>query len=231
MKRVIKFIIGVFLLAGLMMPVGGLALAEDLVLEQLKARNVELEAKNTQLSQQFHDVVNDRDAILNKYDSVVLENGDLKNRIDSLGTRKQNRQKMPDPAILREKVKTATLELLRAKTKNEKLELEVANMHYNLGVIFQEQNKPDQAIKEFELALKVNPDDSDAHYNLALIYDKAKNNREQAICHYKRYLEINPDAEDVLKIKERLTALDNEHKVWGDPNATGLGQKEKLGRL
>jgi len=51
----------------------------------------------------------------------------------------------------------------------------------------------------------VNPDDADAHYNLALIYDKGKNNRAEAIEQYKTYLKINPDATDALKVKERLT--------------------------
>ncbi len=230
MKKTIKLIIGVFLLACFTVPAGGLALAEDSTLDQLKARNAELEAKNTQLSMQYNDVVNDRDALLNRLKRNIEENMELKSAARESGKRALNRQKTPDPVVLREKVKNTTIELLQEKTKNDRLEREAANTHYNLGVILQEQNKADQAIKEFEMALKTNPDDGDAHYNLALIYDKAKNNRELAIRHYDKYLKINPEAEDALKVKERLTDLDNENKIWGDPKVKGLGQKEKLGR-
>ena len=36
---------------------------------------------------------------------------------------------------------------------------------------------------------------------------------------------------DALKVKERLTELETQQKIWGNPDATGIGEKQDLGRL
>jgi len=108
------------------------------------------------------------------------------------------------------------------------LEKETGDMHYNLAVIFQSQNKFDEAIREYEKVLETKPDDADANFNLALIYDSVKNDRDKAIQHYEEYLGINPNGETAAKIKERITQLGLENKIWGDPGAKNV--KEKKGR-
>ena len=66
--------------------------------------------------------------------------------------------------------------------------------------------------------------------NLGLIYDTVKNDREQALDHYNKYLYIDPDADDAPKVNERIRALGAEQKIWGEPGAKGIGDKESLGR-
>lgn len=109
----------------------------------------------------------------------------------------------------------------------KRLKKEVGDMHYNLGVIFQQQAKWPEAIREYEKVIEVKPDDSHTHYNLALIYDTVKNDRPRAIEHYQRYLDIASDSEDSARIKERITELGIENKVWGEPGAKNIREKKR----
>ncbi|MBI3602390.1 MAG: tetratricopeptide repeat protein [Candidatus Omnitrophica bacterium] len=84
---------------------------------------------------------------------------------------------------------------------------ELADTHYNLGVILQEQYKFDEAQKEYEKVLELRPDDADAHYNLALIFDTAKNDRNMALYHYEKYLEINPRAAEAQGVRQSIARL------------------------
>ena len=129
---------------------------------------------------------------------------------------------------LRNDLKEALSGFAGMKRASARLKREAADMHYNLGVILQGQNKYDEAIREYEKVLESRPDDAAANFNLALIYDAAKNKRDEAIEHYRKYLKIGPEAEDALKVKERLNELEAENKVWGEPGAKGI--RENKGR-
>lgn len=194
----------------------GLCLADTPALARLKAENLNLE---------------------NRLQKTLRENSGLKGRLISLQREKMGLSKAgpgqgsPAEVKLRKKLVDAEMELVATKNKDENLKQEVANMHYNLGVIFQGQGKYEAAIKEFKSDLTLNPGDADACYNLALIYDRVKNERARAIDHYKMYLRIRPFAADTLKVKERLTQLGAEQKIWGNPAAENINEKQGLGRL
>lgn len=131
---------------------------------------------------------------------------------------------------LRKKVKDSTQKLSDADKTIKRLKANDEDAHRNLGVTFQSACKYDEAIKEYEKVLKINPDNADVSYNMALIYDTIKNNRKKAGYYYDRYLALNPQAKDAARVKERVTEISLESRVWGDPNIKGIGQKEKLGR-
>jgi tetratricopeptide (TPR) repeat protein len=235
-KHVIPAKAGIYICLTMLLLLSGrnFCLADDPTVAQLKAENLELENKNAALTQAFNDISNDRQAVLENLRKTVDINAELTEQNNQLAltqSKNQSKQILPDACKLREKLEESVLELMKEKKTDGKLEQEVAKMHYNLGVILQGQNRYDEAIKEFEGDLSVNSNDADAHYNLALIYDKGKNNREEAIVHYNIYLKINPDAPDALEVKERLTDLEAQQKIWGNPDATGIDEKQDLGRL
>lgn len=165
----------------------------------------QLEKQNSSLQKEDKETKAIIDIMQEKEKSLLKEKSELKRALnDTVG-----------------KLADANKQLNRLKNEN-------ADMHYNLGVIFQGQAKWNEAIREYEKVLETRPDDGDAHYNLALIYDSVKNDRFKAIQNYEEYLGINPDGENAARVKERITQLGLENKVWGEPGAKNI--KEKKGR-
>ncbi len=115
----------------------------------------------------------------------------------------------------------ASLKMELAKIEDEKAELvrsmsslresqlvkETAKMHFNLANHFLQDKQYDLAINEYNRALTLCPDDAEAHYNLALIYDIGKQDAVSAMEHYRKCLELDPKFKMRKSVQERLVAL------------------------
>lgn len=88
------------------------------------------------------------------------------------------------------------------------LERQIALLYYNLGVSYVKENNYEMAVDAYERTLLLNPNDADAHYNLAIIYDEYKKNPKRAVEHYKKYLQLNPDTPDIDEVKEWIERLE-----------------------
>lgn len=84
---------------------------------------------------------------------------------------------------------------------------ETAGMHYNLGNHFVETKRYDMAIREYLRTIELLPNDADAHYNLALVYDIYMNDYQAAINHYSRFIELKPGSENKNSIMSRINDL------------------------
>jgi tetratricopeptide (TPR) repeat protein len=89
----------------------------------------------------------------------------------------------------------------------DRLVKELVDTHYNLGVIYQQQQKFDEAEMEYRKVLEVKPDDADALYNLAIIYDSHKNDSDQALLYYQKYLDSNPSPLDKTLVEDMMKRL------------------------
>lgn len=92
-----------------------------------------------------------------------------------------------------------------------------AEAHYELGVMYHERvfESLDQAIGEYEKAVKLKPDYAEAHFNLALSYHtKAKLGTDdkvlyrKALAEYKLYLKYSPKGELAEKAKQNIRAVE-----------------------
>jgi len=66
-----------------------------------------------------------------------------------------------------------------------------ASPHYHLATVLASLNQTDEAIEEYEIALRLNPNDPDTHYNLANILART-GHIDDAIDHYQAALTWNP---------------------------------------
>ncbi len=92
-----------------------------------------------------------------------------------------------------------------------------AEAHYELGVMYHEKvfESLDQAIAEYEKAVKLRPDYADAHFHLALaLHTKAKLGTDdqalykKAVAEYKLYLKYSPQGELAAKAKLNIRAAE-----------------------
>ena len=78
-----------------------------------------------------------------------------------------------------------------------------------LGRLYLEQNLPNKALKEFEKALKLEPDDPEPYYEIGRIYEAKSEFNEKYLCkaifYYERYLYLGGEKEE--EVKELLKSL------------------------
>ncbi|HON19529.1 MAG TPA: tetratricopeptide repeat protein, partial [Salinivirgaceae bacterium] len=75
---------------------------------------------------------------------------------------------------------------------------------FNIGYIYQEQEKYSESIQYFSKATKYHPYEARVFYRLALSYEKL-NQRDSAIVNYRRTLDVDPDFEEAFNAIDRLT--------------------------
>ena len=85
--------------------------------------------------------------------------------------------------------------------------------HYNRAYELDSNERYDEAVIEYGEVLKISPNDADAHYNLAIIYDDHLNEKRKAIQHYEEYLKLEPVAEDASQVVSWIIRANKALKV------------------
>lgn len=79
---------------------------------------------------------------------------------------------------------------------------------YNMAFLYAKVGMFDEAIKSFKRSLELSGEDAEIHYNLAIMYDQVKKDKDQALTHYTEYLRLSPDAKDMYEIRARIESLE-----------------------
>jgi TolA-binding protein len=164
--------------------------------------------------------------------SYVALNSQLQDEKDQLQKRVQEAQKNIDTKesdLQKAKTKMEELEKAIAQEKTQgqgklvedkkELENKIALLedsltkerglyHYNLGVSYAQSKLYDDAVDAYEKSLTFNPNNPDAHYNLAVLYENMKDDPGSAVMHYKKYLELKPDADDKEEVEAVIKKLE-----------------------
>jgi len=76
---------------------------------------------------------------------------------------------------------------------------------FQLGLVYRADNQLDKAQQEFERAVYLDPNYSNARYFLGLIYD-GKGTKDKAIEQFVQIEKLNPDSQEIKNILENLRA-------------------------
>ena len=66
--------------------------------------------------------------------------------------------------------------------------------------------------KEYLECLKIDPEDADVHYNLAILYDDRLNDNKKAQKHYYKYLSFRPIGESGERVRDWILRTELERR-------------------
>ncbi|MDZ4242732.1 MAG: tetratricopeptide repeat protein, partial [Candidatus Omnitrophota bacterium] len=91
-----------------------------------------------------------------------------------------------------------------------------AKVHYNMGNMYVKQRNYRRAIGEYRRAVRLWPDDSAAHFNLAFVSGEYLNDYRTALDHFKKYLDLSPQAADSALVMEKIVEAELHLKAMID---------------
>ncbi len=92
--------------------------------------------------------------------------------------------------ILEKKIRQVPRKAAELARENKILVKRTALMHYNLGVFYTQNKEFERAVKEFEKAVELNPQDAASFFNLGYISAEHLQNRPKAVEHFRKYLKL-----------------------------------------
>ena len=113
---------------------------------------------------------------------------------------------MADREVKEREIKTVDL-LTRIDAfaeQDERLRMDAAKAHYNMGNIYFQKGEYEIAAREYYQAVTLMPNDPDVHYNLAFVSGQHLRDFQTALKHYKMYLYLNPNAKDARFVKRKI---------------------------
>lgn len=113
----------------------------------------------------------------------------------------------------REKALVRKDRLAREKREMDKERLII---HYNLAGVYYENGSYEQAEKEYLQCLKIDPDDPETHYNLAILYDDKLHENKKAIRHYKEFLKLRPMGDDAVQARAWIFRAEQEIRLGAE---------------
>ncbi len=160
---------------------------QAIALRDYKKQLDQLEAQYTKVNGQVPKLQGRLEELQSKYAGLLSENKRIKHQAN----------RMPEDVTV----------LAR---EHEGLLKEVADTHYNMGVMFAEGKDFQRAVREFQKVVELRPDDAESHYNLGVIYAEHLPDEGRATDHFRRYLQLNPDAHDSSWVKHYIAS----HQAW-----------------
>lgn len=125
-------------------------------------------------------------------------------RLDQL--QKEYTDEVSSNASLRRQTERLPTDVTRIAREHERLVQELADTHYNMGVSFSERTDYVRAAKEFEQVLDLRPQDTDALYNLGLIYAEHLPDRPKATKYFSRYLSLESSGRGASYAKQYIAS-------------------------
>ena len=196
----------------------------DALFRKLQTETGRLETEKAQLARDYENLQHDVVSYVSTNTKLQEENGGLKTSLEEAQARVE--EQTQELEKLQDKLEQLHKEMARAKTEQRKvvtkdfkdltakvaaledtLKHERALYQYNLGIVYAQAQRYDEAIEAYQQSLELDPKNADAHYNLGLLHERVKSQPDRAAWHYRRYLELKPQAEDRDEVQQRIDML------------------------
>jgi len=191
----------------------GRALADkidkDPEFQKMLSRTAEVKKENTRLANELKKTEQDRQKAYkqalsfdNKAKKAISDSRNLYKKIAKL--EKEKTEIIGHNKKLAKEANRAPQRFRNMAQENKMLIRETSDMHYNLGVFFSQSRHYDRAIKEFERALDINPNNAKVHYNLGYLYAEEFKRHDEALNHFQKFLDLDPRAKESEEVRKYL---------------------------
>ena len=102
-----------------------------------------------------------------------------------------------------------------------RLRSDMVALHHTIGINYENLGKNDEALKAFLMALKLNPNHAESHFELARLYMEHLGDKVSAVAHFRRYLRLRPEANNAERIKGWLLRTETELRAKKDLRTWG----------
>lgn len=128
-----------------------------------------------------------------------------------------------------ESVRAAVAQVSSMDGENVALKQQLIQSYFDLGNIFYDLGRYEDAVVQYQHVLEWDPYHSWAHHNLAIIYDFHLHQSSQAIEHYQKYLLLKLPSEEAKEARLRLWDLQQLSKVTpGQPLKLDFDRNHKI---
>lgn len=168
-------------------------------------------SETANLSQSLHEVENEVGRLVQENEKLQQDLEYAKGAAAKEKLEKDALQKKIDEI---QKISSSLQTEVQAQPSGDKVSLLEAQIKelttsYNreLGILYNKTKQYDKAIIALERILEANPNDIEAHLDMAIAYEKSKKDLDSAIFHYQKYLELNPDSKNKKEIERSIEKL------------------------
>ena len=168
----------------------------------LRARLAEMARKESEHGRSLQDARRQLDTMSQQKAATAAELADRTAQL--IRFRTKYTEQVTENIKLRHKSDQLPKDVTALAREHERLVKDVADTHYNLGVLFASKRDYVRAEKEFQKVIELRPDDTEAQYNLGVIYSDHLPNREKAMKFFRQYLALNPEGQDASWAKQYI---------------------------
>jgi len=101
----------------------------------------------------------------------------------------------------------------RVKKIEQGLNKERLDMHYNLAVVFDRNGMYEDAEREYQKCLSMDPNDAGVYHNLGILYDDKLHNNSQARKYYMKFLKLRAKGDQSRLVRKWLFRLEEETRI------------------
>lgn len=171
-----------------------------------------------ELTDQLGATKKDLETMQADYRNLLDEKNNLEKDLDGLRSDKKKTEELLAQSILTEErdqivermkineeaVEKALMSEATVNKENLDLKAKLIQAHFELGNLFYDLGRYQEAKTQYDYVLQWDPDHAKAHHNLAVIYDYAFHQLPEAKDHYQRYMNLKSPSEEAHEVRMRL---------------------------
>jgi len=151
--------------------------------------------------------------------------GQEQGQLEAKGTKRATALQDVQTAYVTEQAKTKKLTREMADTLEmvSRFGADIVALYHTIGISYNMLGMNEEALKAFQMAVELDPNHAESHFDLARVYIEYLDDSESAVPHFRRYVQLRPEAKDAERIRGWLVKAEKELKVKQEWSRWGRG--------